>query len=155
MSALVKAVDLAVTADLPREFFHHVQAVGLRAGPEYGYGHSDFLQVRYVVGVAEIIVQLQGAPGHGLFALLGDPAAVLLAHAPAVGDTGDEFVVEFLGVIVERHVGVKPVLDVIVPATVVVPGFLGEGEQGAVHHDQAVQAVLPVLGGVGDHYGGG
>ena len=88
--------------------------------------------------MAEIVVQLQGAPGHGLPALLGDPAAVFLAHATTVGDAGDEFVVEFLGVIVERHVGVKPILDVIVLATVVVPGFPGEGEQGAVHHDQAI-----------------
>ena len=77
-------------------------------------------------------MQLRALQGMGLPALLGDPAAVFLAHATTVGDAGDEFVVEFLGLLVERHVGVKPILDVIVLATVVVPGFPGEGEQGAV-----------------------
>ena len=151
MAAVVELDDFAVAAGHGCEFMHHFQTVGLGVGTKYGIGNGDFFQVADVVGKTEIVVQLQGAPGHCLPALGLDPAAGFRIHALSVGNSGGELVVEQLGVVIERQVCGKPVVQIKILAAVVIPFFSGEWKQGAVHGDETIELVLSKFGRIADH----
>lgn len=155
VAALVELVGLTVALHLGSKAVYHVQTVGFGLCAEYGVRNGDLFQIAEIIGQAEVVVQFQRRPGHRLFALGLEPGPNLIVHSLRTGNAGDEFVVEELGVVVKRQVGVEPVLQVVVTAAVVVPVGVRERIQRAVHRHEAVELVLLKFGCIADNDGGG